>query len=56
MHNSGHHSDLSPTPRLEENYLRSTQMQMKNLLKQIHAHQNNVTHANGFATSKHPPN
>lgn len=56
MHNSGHHSDLSPTPRLKQNYLRSTQMQMKNLLKQIHAHQNNVTHANGFATSKHPPN
>lgn len=31
-------------------------MQIKNLLKQIYAHQNNATHANGFKTSKHPPN
>lgn len=47
---------ISPTPRLKQNYLCSTQMQMKNLLKQINAHQNSVIHANYFITSKHPPN
>lgn len=50
--NSNYQMDLSSVSRLNHNYLVCISVENKYLLEQTDVHQNNVTHANSFPTSK----